>query len=298
MVLTATALDAANAWLVSIGAGSTEATGSPSDVLRYDVWRTSDRGRTWQSATVPGSYPAHTPVLSFVDAQHGYLLAGEQRFSDGITRVLRTSDGGMTWSLVGAVDSLGSQFTASDASTLWAGAEVEAGPVVHPVFEMSRDGGRTWSEVALPAVSPHQEEGPMVYLAGPPVFLTPQSGAIAVTIEDSPATHTRIYRTTDGGSSWTLASDQQVDASGGLALVDETHWFMPVVNPVGLLATSNAGASWQQVTTAGLANGGWVIWIGALDGGNLAAVVPAGNSYPGSALLFVSADDGHTWHPT
>jgi photosystem II stability/assembly factor-like uncharacterized protein len=293
-VMTANAIDATRAWLVSIGAGSTDVTGAPTDVLRYVVWHTSDGGATWRSTTVPGNYAGDMPVLSFVDLRHGYLLAAEQRFSDGISRVLGTSDGGLTWSQVGSVPSLGSEFTASDASTLWAGAEQEAGPVVHPVFEMSRDGGRTWAEVALPGIAPHQMEGPMVYLPGPPAFLDSQSGAVAVTIESPDAPHTRIYRTTDGGATWTLAADQPVEASGGPALADEAHWFLPVDNPLALLSSTDAGASWQQVATNGL---GWVIWIGALDGGDLAALVPAGNSYPGSALLFVSSDGGHTWQP-
>jgi hypothetical protein len=296
-VLTATAVDATHAWLVSIGAGSTEVTGSLTDVLRYEVWQTSDGGATWHSVTVPGSYPAHTPVLSFIDAQRGYLLAAEQRFSDGVSNVLGTSDGGMTWSQVGAADSLGSEFTTSDASTLWAGGEAEAGPVVHPAFEVSRDSGRTWADVALPGITAHQEGGPMVYLAGPPVFLTPQSGALAVTIENTPVTHTAIYRTTDSGGTWTLASDLPVEASSGLALVDETHWFLPVDNPFGLLSGANAGGSWQRVATSRLANGGWLVWIGALEGGTLAATIPSGHSYPGSVLLFVSADGGHTWQP-
>src|SRR5207247_2136538 len=98
----------------------------------------------------------------------------------GISRILRTSDGGLTWSQVGSVPSLGSEFTASDGSTLWSGAEEEAGPVVHPVLEVSRDGGQTWAEVALPGIAPHEMEGPMVYLSGPPVFLDPKTGVVAV----------------------------------------------------------------------------------------------------------------------
>jgi hypothetical protein len=296
-VMAATALDASHAWLVSIGAGSTDVTGAPTDVLRYVVWQTPDGGATWRSTTVPGNYAEHAPVLSFVDAQHGYLLAAELRFSDGISKVLNTSDGGQTWSQVGSVPSLGSEFTASDGSTLWSGAEEEAGPVVHPVLEVSRDGGHTWAEVALPGIARHQEGGPMVYLSGPPVFLSPRSGVVAVTIAEPDGSHTRIYQTTDSGGTWTLASDQPVEASAGLAVIDAAHWLLPVDNPFGLLSSADAGASWQHAATSGLANGGWVIWIGALHGGELAALVPAGNSYPGSALLFVSSDGGHTWQP-
>ncbi len=294
-VMAATAFDASRAWLVSIGAGSTDVTGSPTGVLRYVVWQTADGGASWRSTTVPGNFASHAPVLSFVDAQHGYLLAAEQRFSDGISRVLSTSDGGRTWTQVGSVPNLGSEFTVSDASTLWSGAEEEAGPVVHPVLEVSRDRGQTWAEVALPGIAPHQEGGPMVYLAGPPVFLSPQSGVAAVTIAEPDGSHTRIFQTTDSGATWTLVSDQPVEASAGLAVIDAAHWLLPVDNPFGLLSTADAGASWQQVATNGLANGGWMIWIAALQGGDLATLVPAGNSYPGSALLFVSGDGGHTW---
>lgn len=135
----------------------------------------------------------------------------------------------------------------------------------------------------------------MVYLAGPPVFLSPQSGVVAVTIAEPDGSHTRIFQTTDSGATWTLASDRPVEASAGLAAIDAAHWLLPVDNPFALLSTADAGASWQQVATNGLANGGWMIWIATLQGGDLATLVPAGNSYPGSALLFVSGDGGHTW---
>ena len=86
-------------------------------------------------------------------AQHGYLLAAEERISNGISTVLRTSDGGTTWEVTGSLPGLGSMFAVSDSLTLWAGSQPVAGGVGHPLLDVSRDGGRTWSEAQLPGIA-------------------------------------------------------------------------------------------------------------------------------------------------
>lgn len=60
------------------------------------IVRTADSGQTWQQSTVPAVY---SKQMTFVDAQHGWILAG---WSAGggpaeAVAVFRTVDGGKTW---------------------------------------------------------------------------------------------------------------------------------------------------------------------------------------------------------
>jgi photosystem II stability/assembly factor-like uncharacterized protein len=280
-------LDATHAWYVAAGPGSTPITGAPSDVLHLVVYRTSDGGRTWKVSAIPGNYPETSQSLVFVDGDHGYLLCSAERFSSGTSTVLATSDGGATWRVVGTSPWLGSMLAGSDPTTLWAGAQPEAGPVSHPLLAVSRDGGRTWQDVALPGLGQ-----PGGALSGPPEFSSASTGVVAA--------GSLLFRTTDGGRTWTRLADLPSQASTAPALLDATHWLAPTVNPSGLASTTDGGASWRHLITSGLsgvANQGWIVWIGASDASHVAALEPIGNDYPGGTALYLSADGGRNWRP-
>lgn len=297
-VLTANALDADHAWLIGLGAGSTQLTGSPSDILNMVVERTADGGRTWQASAIPGNHAGHTPSLLFIDPLHGYLMLSAGRFSDGVSTVLESADGGASWSVAGKSDALGPLFAASDGTTLWAGlAQSAAGasPIDNPpLLEVSRDGGRSWQDAHLPLLE-GEVGGGGAWLDGPPHFLDPATGIVTATALHGNGMETRVFRTTDAGRTWTLISDLAVEAGAGPALFDAKDWLLPLVNPFGLMATTDGGATWQPMPATGLANGGWIAWVGALDVRHAVALVPSGHSFDGSGLLFITADGGRTW---
>ncbi|MGC8635082.1 MAG: WD40/YVTN/BNR-like repeat-containing protein [Candidatus Limnocylindrales bacterium] len=292
-------LDAEHAWYVVVGPGASPVTGAPTDILHYAVYRTSDGGRTWQQRAVPGNYPATAASLVFVDPKHGDLLCSAERFSSGTSTVLWTTDGGASWQVVGTAAWIGSMFAASDPSTLWAGAPPEAGPVAHPLLAASRDGGRTWQDVSLPGLSAGLG-GAARWLAGPPVFRDASTGVVTVTtINSGFHPETWLYRTSDGGHAWSLVADRPMEAAAGPALLDATHWLLPLVNPLGVAASSDGGFTWHDLGTRGLggvANPGWIAWIGGLDASHAAALVPTGHASPGPAALYLSADGGASWH--
>ena len=297
-VLTANALDIGHAWLIGIGAGSTEVTGSPTDILNLVVERTVDGGRTWRTSAVPGNYGARAPELVFTDPLHGYLMLSAERFSDGVSTVLRTVDGGATWSVAGRSAWLGPLFAASDGTTLWAGlvqSAAGAEPIDSPpLLQVSRDGGLTWQDAHLPRFE-GQVGGGGGWLDGPPQFLDPGTAIVTTTGLQGSGMETRIYRTADAGRSWTLISSQETEATAGPALLDAMHWLLPLANPFALTATTDGGATWEQLSPTGLANGGWIVWVGAVDARHAVALVPSGHSYIGQGLLFVTADAGSTW---
>lgn len=291
-----TVLDADHAWSITYGPGTTEQTGSPTDVLRLVVDRTVDGGRTWQTAAVPGNYPGTSQALVFLDARHGFLLCAPMRFSSGVSTTLETADGGATWSPAGIGDWLGSMFSASDAVTLWSGAEQEAGPVLHPILDVSRDGGATWQDARLPGLE-GQNGGAQTWLAGPPSFADPANGLVTVDSSDGEVTTTRIYRTVDAGRSWSLATDRPVEASAAVAVLDTDHGLLPVVNPTGLLMSSDGGGTWQNHSLSDLTVDEWMTWIGAVDASHAAALVPTEHSSAGPLALYLSGDAGETWRP-
>ena len=290
-------LDPEHAWSVTPGPDTTPFDGMPTDVLSLVVHRTTDGGKTWQQATAPGNYPGTMQRLVFVDALHGFLMCSATRQSSGLSTVLSTDDGGRTWSVAGSGAWFGSMFTASDAHTVWAGAEQEAGPVIHPVLDVSRDGGHTWQTAVLPGlVDPSNQEGASHYLTEPPLFLDANNGIVAIAADNLVATGvvTTFYRTTDGGRTWSRTGDRGADVSYGPAVLDARDWLAPVQYSTSLWATSDAGKTWHTVITSGLpADAFQVAWIGGLDSTHAAALVLG----PSGQALLLSADAGRSWKP-
>jgi photosystem II stability/assembly factor-like uncharacterized protein len=126
----------------------TESTGYPPNSGSRPVFaRTTDGGRTW----LP-SFPADchgrcgVAGMDFLDARHGYLIAGAPAV--GLpNRLFRTADGGSTWQPVAKMPVLG-PITFLDDRVGFAfansGAPFYFGPPIGTLYRTT-DGGRTWS---------------------------------------------------------------------------------------------------------------------------------------------------------
>ena len=283
--VTAFLLDTDHAWSITPGAGSTQFNGASTDVLHLVVHRTTDGGKTWHEAIVPGNFAGTSQTIVFVDQDTGFMICSAMRHSSGVSTVLRTDDGGQSWSVQGTPSWLGSVFAVSGRATLWAGSEQEAGPVGHPLLDVSRDGGRTWSDARLPELE-GQTGGGALWLPGPPAFADVSHGFVAVgSAAPDGRPQTRIFRTIDGGHSWSLVGTFGEQATGGLTVADVAHVFMPLA---GLTASDDSGLSWHAIATLGLPKGIDLSWLGFLDATHGAA--QAGGMY-------LTADGGKSWHP-
>lgn len=109
------------------------------------VFRTSDRGRSWEVSETPvtaGASSAGIFSLYFRDTQNGWAIGGDYQQPDKAGgNLARTYDGGSSWSLVEASPALAYR---SAIAGLSSGAMVAAGP---SGSELSQDGGDHWRTV-------------------------------------------------------------------------------------------------------------------------------------------------------
>jgi photosystem II stability/assembly factor-like uncharacterized protein len=179
--------------------------------------------------------------------------------------------------------------SALSANKVWVSGYSASGGVVMRTL----DRGATWQDVS-PAGQPAtlQFRDIEAFSANRAVILSSGTGP------DS-----RIYRTTDGGQTWTLVFQNNdpnafydcmtfLDRRHGLALSD------PVNGKFRILATADGGRSWQVRSTAGMpgALAGEFAFAASgtclVSAGGRAWFASGGGS---AARVFTSADGGRTW---
>jgi photosystem II stability/assembly factor-like uncharacterized protein len=196
------------------------------------VYRTTDGGQTWQVATVPTT--SHLGRLTFLDPQHGWLLAGIQAAAGPkAVDVFRTTDGGTTWTKVSTASPTytspnalppGAEWLAfADASTGWT---TGSSPVSQFVWlYVTHDGGSTWHHQTLQPPAPVQGD----LFTGPITFFNRQDGVLPTCFTAGADIYTDIYVTHDGGTTWNSTSllpfsRCAVAAFGGASdFIDSTH---------------------------------------------------------------------------
>ena len=261
---------------------------------RIDVWRTADGGLTWARTELPKAKINNDgDVLGpfsfdFLDATHGFaFLSGNYTHRLGDSDLYYTADGGKTWSAdrptgpgyVGVEGSSISFATADDGV-------VVGSPAASSGIFVTHDGGKSWTEATVALLASF---GGDLRVFSQPVFSDSRTGLVAVRFQGATQSVTRIYRTTDGGSSWSYV--MPIPGSGALVvtIVDPLHWI--ATDGSKAVHTQNGGASWTQLVTqpplvslqaisfVDLKHG-WAQWTDTLGNSHIAA----------------TSDDGATWH--
>jgi photosystem II stability/assembly factor-like uncharacterized protein len=233
------------------------------------VWRTSDRGETWQFMQYVTQVLCGQLVKCFAATLNGTILAGA---SEGVRR---STDNGRTWFESGLL------FTNVNSFTILPNGHILAGTGGRNAYWRPRgvyrstDDGVTWSVVGLQNTSV--------------LSITVHGGGetyLAATMEDG------FYRSTDHGTSWVQSGLSNAFVMSS-ALSATGRVFAGAEHPppgagARIWRSTNEGVSWQ------LANGQFSYpWVLSLAGNRRGDVFASLATMDGG--VFRSTDDGQNW---
>jgi photosystem II stability/assembly factor-like uncharacterized protein len=226
--------------------------------------------------------------------------------------VWKSSNGGTTWKPIFdevRVASVGAVAVApSDPKVVYVGTGDQSGwsfTTGKGVYK-STDAGRTWSQIGLAAsqyipamfVDPKNANNVLVAALGP----RPARGGPPPTAPPPPNTERGVYRSTDGGRSWTRVLG---DGSSGASDVEgdfaEPQIVYALLSDGALHRSTDAGATWKVAASRGLPDGARISAFALASGTRgrrLYALAGAGGRGAAGAAgraLYRSDDGGDSW---
>lgn len=264
---------------------------------------TATRERTAPPPSAPSRPPApsaaEAPIwgeeaISFVDPLNGWLLQGSHDASTVGTRVLRTRDGGRSWSVIYEGNQrFGDQMQFVDQRHGWilgpapnSACEPSQSQCDHGVYSTT-DGGMTWRETDVGSLS-----------SGDLRFVDRSDGWLLSSFESCfgcSAYPLELMRTGDGGRSW--RSVLSAEGPGVLIVADaKTAWGF---TQMGGARTTDGGATWLTLPApCGVAQDATrplgVVAGFAFDANAIEVACGQGSGY-GLQRVYESEDGGRTW---
>ncbi len=330
-----TFIDADHGWLLSWSWLPNSTVLSPAASMT--AWRTSDGGQTWSSSNLPGTYRG-VGTVSFVDASHGwatilrtdYLYATASStpdtgggamptptpgptpsapLPDDAPPILATSDGGVSWSVVSRMAAVAMPRFVS-ATEGW--SYTQTGGSGTSQIAHSTDGGRTWSQVALPIPEGESLTGwpdPPVREGADLVIRTAGQHATDpfAAAPDGSATAILTFVSADDGRTWSLRSSESVAGAvtnfgysnilslpTGPFVIYSPDQSGSGSAPSDMQATFDGGRTWLSYRTAGLPDRiAMAEWESPEDVWVLVRTVS--NNGAAGGRLYASHDRGATW---
>jgi photosystem II stability/assembly factor-like uncharacterized protein len=217
---------------------------------RVDIWRTTNGGQTWaKSELPPAKINNDGDVLGpfsfdFLDANHGFaLISGNFAHVLGDSDLYWTADGGRTWSADRPTGPGGAGVEGSSLKFATAKDGVIVGSPEGSGVSVTHDAGTTWKAAVLGA--PAGMSG-AVRSFGRAVFFDAHVGLLAVQFQGATSSVTRIYRTTDAGSTWTFLSHIPGTDTLHVSILDQQTWI--ATDGTDVVHTTNGGAGWTHAT--------------------------------------------------
>jgi photosystem II stability/assembly factor-like uncharacterized protein len=247
------------------------------------IWRTTDEGETWSRQKHVGTTISGWSVFSdvcFSDSLNGWVVG-----RDGT--IQHTRDGGITWTRQFA-DTLFTYFWpvfCVDTNTAWIGAYNPRDRAVGaPAIIRTNDGGENWTS-CFTGLDSHPWDM---------FFLNPDTGYVvwgACEPCNMAPTGSFIYRTANGGDSWTLLKqDTTILGLYGINFTDDNTG--SVVGSNGsILRTTDGGETWTPQTSGTEADLWDVFFISADTGW---AVGGSLGSF-GEGVILQTTDGGNNW---
>jgi photosystem II stability/assembly factor-like uncharacterized protein len=173
-------------------------------VTETQIVRTNDGGITWYGVTPPDVVETGYTVETFMlDRNYAWVQKPDFNNFPNNGLLYRTTDGGLTWTISSTPFSSGDlNFTDVNDGWMLADLGVGAGSNAVAVFRTT-DGGATWTQAYINDPN-NPEAGDSLPLGGIKSDLVPRNAQIAwvAGVIYSPGT-VYLYRTDDGGFSWT-----------------------------------------------------------------------------------------------
>jgi photosystem II stability/assembly factor-like uncharacterized protein len=258
------------------------------------IFSTTDGGHTWKGqAPIPAL--AFGLSVTFVDPGHGWLLLRPESPAGGAGRLLRTADGGVTWTDLGlpGLDS-DQPFHVQFASltTGWLDS-LNSGPYAY----RSDDAGATWRRIVLPAPQGVWPATGQFFVAAQPTEglgvaatvvnfgpISGRSGIGSTVLVDPPLT----VRAFDGGVPVSYVYTTLIDDLAGHGPASARQWVsasaqVQAPNQVQL-GSIDGGESWRAIAPPG-------------DPGAIGYADAQTWWWIGSGQWSRSSDGGATWTP-
>jgi photosystem II stability/assembly factor-like uncharacterized protein len=219
-------------------------------VTKPQVLRSTDNGRSWQELTLPKNDTANGGNgfidIGFADdkniwvvgcpGQKSYAVDGGWMLDFNYAAVMHSSNAGSSWENVGLGSGLGSRCRKAVQFVGQNGWIVDdEGSVINTI-----DGGKTWQFQADVALNAERMQ-----------FIDAQNGWIIGAARNS--SKLQISRTTDGGTTWTVAKmpDVEMHSYASLFFVDAKTGYASGSlwsrAPYPVLKTIDGGATWSAV---------------------------------------------------
>jgi photosystem II stability/assembly factor-like uncharacterized protein len=236
------AIDARTAYVLSIGSGEASR-----------IFKTADGGRTWRTQFVNRDEKAFFDAMVFSDARHGVAVSDSV---DGRFVILRTTDGGETWTRVpdaglppalpneGAFAASGTNVTVPtstrDTKHVWIGTGAAATARVL----RSRDGGITWTVAATPLPA-----GPSAGIFSIAFRDTTHGVIVGGDYKNEAGAVDNVAVTSDGGATWTLVKEKGLSGFRSVVayLPRKGSRALVAVGPSGADLSTDDGRSWQPI---------------------------------------------------
>ncbi len=235
--------------------------------LTGEIWRTSDRGKTWVQTTTPALLTGSVRSFSFKDSLVGWSCASQP---DDKSACFKTTDGGFSWSALSPVGDRTFVYFNPTSQALILGSWNRQS-VAGIATAISIDDGANWNNIS--------NTGWMNGVA----FTTPLLGVMSTfRFDNSSAGNYSI--TTDGGLTWNNTTEAR-ESWQPVAIPNSNTLFASAEGPKQILQSSDNGTSWQQIFTFNSS----VELTGDIRGDASVLYVQTRNN------VFVSGDQGKSW---
>jgi photosystem II stability/assembly factor-like uncharacterized protein len=260
------------------------------------LYRTTNGGLNWSSFNVPFR---NSGSLQFIDSNTGYMLEITGAAMNKQSVILyKTTDGGATWTAkynndptnsgTGTTLPLGGHKTGMtfiNATTGWVSGDSPLSGSIY--LYKTTDSGVTWTQQSMTIPSGYTN----AYVnTSVPKFFSSTSGVLPVWMGlDASGPDLFLYRTTNGGSTWTISSSF-VRPSFTADVITATNAITWGRNSK-FRTTSNTGASWADV----IPNINFGDNINNLDFVSTTTGWLTQYSDSGATALYRTSDGGRTW---